>query len=254
MSIQGHDLHLLTGAYAANAVTGAELVEFERHLERCPSCAEEVRGLRETTARLGMATAIAPPPWMREQMLAATSRTRQLPPASSRVLPLHARPRRSQAPRRGRTRSLTVGGMSALAAAVVVLAVFQVNARDQLHQARTGASAVAAVLSAPDARIHMKKTSIGGTVTAVISATDGEAVITTANMPAPASGKIYELWVIGAGGARSAGLMSGGSAGSTSPVLADDVQSGDSLAITIEPAGGSSRPTTIPVVRLTPQA
>ncbi|MGH3167691.1 MAG: zf-HC2 domain-containing protein, partial [Trebonia sp.] len=59
MSIQRHELHLLTGAYAAAALTGAELAEFERHLTWCEPCAEEVRGLRETTARLGMATAIA---------------------------------------------------------------------------------------------------------------------------------------------------------------------------------------------------
>ncbi len=79
MNGRGHDLHLLTGAYAADALTGAELAEFERHLARCPSCADEVRELRETAARLGMATAIAPPPGMREQVLAAAARTRQLP-------------------------------------------------------------------------------------------------------------------------------------------------------------------------------
>ena len=253
MTIQGHDLHLLTGAYAADAVTGAELAEFERHLERCASCAEEVRGLRETTARLGMTTAIAPPPWMREQVLAATSRTRQLPPPSSKVIALHARSRRGTSLRQGLTRPVAVAAMSAMAAAVIVLAVFQVNTRDQLHQAQAGASEVAAVLSAHDAHIDMSTTSVGGTVTAVVSRSDGAAVITTTGMPTPGAGKVYQLWVIGADGSRSAGLMSGGTAGATSPVLADDVQSGDSLAITIEPAGGSSQPTTTPVVSLTAQ-
>jgi anti-sigma-K factor RskA len=141
--------------------------------------------------------------------------------------------------------------MSAMAAAVVVLAVFQVNTQDQLHQTQAGDRAVAAVLAAPDASIKMSKTSVGGTVTAVFSRSDGEAVITTAGMPAAGGSKVYQLWVITAeGAARSAGLMSGGTTGATSPVLADDVQSGDSLAITIEPAGGSSRPTTSPVALL----
>ena len=58
MSVQSHDLHLLTGVYAVDALTGDELDEFEKHLEQCPTCAEEVRGLRETAARLGLATAI----------------------------------------------------------------------------------------------------------------------------------------------------------------------------------------------------
>jgi anti-sigma-K factor RskA len=253
MSIQGHDLHLLTGAYAADAVTGAELAEFERHLERCASCAEEVRGLRETTAKLGMTTAIAPPPWMREQVLAATSRTRQLGPATGEVIPLHARRARVGGLRRGMTRPASLVAMSALAAAVVVLAVFQVNTRDQLHQAQAGATAVAAVLAAPDASFDSSRTSVGGTVTAVVSARAREAVITTDGMPSPGPGKTYQLWVIGANGPRSAGLMSGGTASATSPVLAADVHAGDSLAITVEPAGGSARPTTTPVVFLTPQ-
>lgn len=249
MTVQGHDLHLLTGAYAADAVTGAELAEFERHLERCSSCAEEVRGLRETTARLGMATAIAPPPWMRDQVLATTSGTRQLPPPSRKVVPIDGS-RRLTRMRHAVSRPVAVAAMSAMAAAVIVLAVFQVNTRDQLHQAQSSASAVVAVLSAPDAHIERSHATVGGTVTAVISRKDSEAVITTAGMPAAGRSKIYQLWVITADGARSAGLMSGGTTGATSPVLAADVKSGDSLAITIEPAGGSSQPTTTPVVLL----
>ena len=254
MSVQGHELHLLTGAYAADAVTGAELAEFEKHLLGCPTCAEEVRGLRETAARLGMVTAIAPPPGMREQVLAATSRTRQLPPSSRKVIPLHVRPQRMRALPHGLTRPVAVATMSAMAAAVIVLAVFQVNTRSQLRQTQADDRAVAAVLAAPDARITMSRAIVGGTVTAVISRTDGAAVITTSGMPAAASGKVYQLWVVSAASARSAGLMSGGTAGATSPLLADDVKPGDSLAITVEPAGGSARPTTTPVALLTAQA
>jgi anti-sigma factor RsiW len=85
VSIQRHDLHQLTGAYAADALTGAELARFEKHLSQCPSCAEEVRGLRETAARLGIATSIVPPPAMRRQVLETASRTRQLAPSGRRL-------------------------------------------------------------------------------------------------------------------------------------------------------------------------
>ena len=44
MSVQSQELHLLTGVYAVDALTGAELDEFEKHLQRCTSCTEEVRG------------------------------------------------------------------------------------------------------------------------------------------------------------------------------------------------------------------
>jgi anti-sigma-K factor RskA len=246
MSVESHELHLLTGAYAIDALTGAELDEFERHLQRCASCAEEVRGLQETAARLGMATAIEPPPWMRRQVLAAASRTRQLPPPGGRLLGRDT-PRRMTRLRRSLPRSVAV---VAMAAVIVVLAVLQVNTRQQLQQTQQGSRAVAAVLAAPGARLETSSTAVGGTVTAVISPRDREAVITTADMPTQTGAKVYQLWVISASGARSAGLLPGSSAGVTAPVLAADVQPGDRLGITVEPAGGTSQPTTTPIVLL----
>jgi anti-sigma-K factor RskA len=250
MSVQSHELHLLTGAYAADALTGAELAEFEKHLKQCPPCTEEVRGLRETTARLGMTTAIAPPPWMRRQVLAAASRTRQLPPSGGRLIardaPLPVTRLRRRLPR-------PIAAV-AMAAVIVVLAVLQVNTRHQLQQTQEGNRAVAAVLGAPDAQIERSATTVGGTVTAVLSPRDREAVITTADMPTPTGSRVYQLWVISASGTRSAGLLPGSSTGVTSPVLAADVQPGDRLGITVEPAGGTSQPTTTPIVLLAANA
>jgi len=40
----------LAGAYALDALTGADQARFESHLARCPQCAAEVSGLREATA------------------------------------------------------------------------------------------------------------------------------------------------------------------------------------------------------------
>ena len=99
MRVLRDELHLLTGAYVVDALTGEELAEFERHLYRCAACTEEVRGLRETTAALGMAAAVAPPPEMRPRVLAAATRMRQLPP-SARTLPGHVAPRKATGLRR----------------------------------------------------------------------------------------------------------------------------------------------------------
>jgi anti-sigma-K factor RskA len=246
VTVQSHDLHLLTGAYAVDALTGDELAEFERHLEQCAPCAEEVRGLLETAARLGLATAIAPPPSMRDQVLAATNRVRQLPPSGTR--PVAAGPRRRvKRLRRVLPRPIAV---SAMAAAIVALAILQVGTRHQLQQAQAGNRAVASVLAASDARIELSSSSVGGTVTAVVSRHDREAVITASGMPTPGDAKVYQLWVISAAGARSVGLLPASGTGATAPVLADGVQPGDQLAITIEPAGGTSQPTTTPIVEI----
>lgn len=238
---RGHDLHLLTGAYAADALAGPELAQFERHLERCPACAAEVRELRETAARLGLATAIAPPPAMRDRVLTAAARTRQLPP-SERKLPALGGARLRRLPR-----PLTAAALVAMAAAIAVLAVFQARTQHQLDEAQAGNQAVAAVLAAPDARIQTISATVGGTVTAVTSARDHEGVITTAGMPALPGSRVYQLWVMSGSGARSAGLMRAGGSVATAPVLASGVQPGDRLGITIEPAGGSSQPTSAPV-------
>src|SRR2546423_672923 len=85
------DLHVLTGSYALDAVSEVEREEFERHLQHCPTCEAEVRGLRETAARLALACAMTPPARMERQVLAAAFPTRQLPPPSAHP-PRPARP------------------------------------------------------------------------------------------------------------------------------------------------------------------
>lgn len=48
------DVHALTGAYVLDAVSDVEHAEFERHLTRCETCAQEVAELRETATRLAL--------------------------------------------------------------------------------------------------------------------------------------------------------------------------------------------------------
>jgi anti-sigma factor RsiW len=248
VTARDHDLHLLTGAYALDALDDVERARFERHLTRCASCQEEVRGLTETAARLATATAIVPPPEMRQRVLAAAAQTRQLPPADRGIPVLGA----YQATRH-RLRSVRPVVMTAFAAAaavIVVLVVLQVTTWHQLHATQARSQAIAAVLSAPDAHVQTSRTSIGGTVTAVVSASHSEAVITTAGMPALAGNHVYELWVISGTGARSAGLLPS----QAQPVLASGVVGADHLGITVEPAGGTSQPTTTPIILIPAQA
>ena len=248
MSAQRHELHLLTGSYALDALTGPELTEFEKHLSRCAPCTDEVRGLRETAARLAMATAIAPPPEMRQRVLAAAPLTRQFPPPGRILLPRAGR-RRVSPSQAGITTAIL-----ALAAAVVLLLVTLVSTRHQLEQAQAGNHAIATVLAAPDARVESATATVGGTVTAVTSVSHHEAVVSTAGVPALPAAKVYQLWVMSPSGARSAGLLPASHAGTTAPVLASGVRPGDRLGITVEPAGGTAQPTTAAVVVMPVQA
>jgi hypothetical protein len=248
VSVQRHELHLLTGSYALHALIGPELTEFEKHLSRCGPCTDEVRGMRETAARLALATAIAPPPEMRQRVLAAAPLTRQSPPPGRNLLPRAGR-RRVSPSQAGITTAIL-----ALAAAVVLLIVTLVTTRHQLEQAQASNHAIAAVLAAPDARVESATATVGGTVTAVMSVSQHEAVVSTAGVPALPAAKVYQLWVMSPAGARSAGLLPASHAGTTAPVLAAGVRPGDRLGITVEPAGGTAQPTTAAVVVMPVQA
>jgi anti-sigma-K factor RskA len=249
VSAQRHELHLQTGSYALDALTDEERAYFEKHLARCPSCAEEVRGLREAAARLAMATAVTPPPEMRSRVLTSALRTRQLPPPGRNLLARTGK--RTGPPRLSASRTGLTAGVLALVAAVAFLLVTQVSTRSQLQRAQASNSAIAAVLAAPDARIEMVPATVGGTVTAVMSLREHEAVVTTAGVPSLPGTRVYQLWILtSSGAARSAGLLTVTRAGSTAPVLASGVLPGDRLGITVEPAGGTAQPTTTPVVIL----
>jgi len=238
VKVMRDDLHVLTGSYVLDAVSEAEREEFERHLHHCPTCEAEVRGLRETAARLALACAMTPPARMEQQVLAATYRTRQLPPLPAGR---SRRERRRVQAKRAFPRRLAVLAAAASMAAAVALGITQLTAQHQLDQAR--ATAIARVVTAPDAHVETARTSAGGSVTVVTSAALREAVVSTSGMASLPSGRVYQVWVISPSGARSVGLMHGSS-------LLAAAGPGDRIGITVEPAGGTARPTTTPVAVL----
>ncbi|MGH3189706.1 MAG: anti-sigma factor [Streptosporangiaceae bacterium] len=124
----------------------------------------------------------------------------------------------------------------------------QVVTQHRLDSARASGAAIARILGASDARIETMATTKGGTVSVVVSDQQRGAVVSTTGMTALPTGRVYQLWVIDASGARSAGLLQ--AAGQTGAVLASGVLPGDRIGITVEPSGGTSRPTTTPIVIL----
>ena len=251
MKAMHEDLHVLTGSYVLDAISDTEREEFERHLQQCPGCEAEVRGMRETAARLALACAVTPPPRMEQQVLAATYRTRQLPPLSAdrprralsrrRALPRRASSR-SVFPRGAVTRRVAVLAAAASVAVAVALGITQLSAQHRLDRAR--ATAIARVVTASDAHVATTRTSAGGSVTVVTSAALREAVVSASGMASLPSSRVYQVWVMSSSGARSAGLMHGSS------LLASAVRPGDRIGITVEPADGTARPTATPVAVL----
>ena len=262
MRLQHDDLHTLTGSYAVDALPPDELDEFERHLTHCGSCASEVRGLRETAARLALAVAEQPPAQMRAQVLAAAERTRQLPPITSdrpsRGAPRSIRSARSaRAARRVWIPRISVVAAAASVALAVVFGVSQSNTssrlstlENQLSAARVHNQQVDSVLAQGDLRLVSNKTSVGGSVSAIVSPSAARLVVVTSGLPALPAGKVYELWLLGPSVAQPSGLLTAGQHGRTVPVVATGYVKGYKLGVTVEPAGGTLKPTTTPIVAM----
>jgi anti-sigma-K factor RskA len=106
------------------------------------------------------------------------------------------------------------------------------------------------VLAAPDARTVTGTVKTGGTTTVVLSAIRHELVVSSSGLAALPADKVYELWLISPTAAHRAGLLPAAVAGRTAPVLASGLVPGDELGMTVEPAGGTSQPTTAVILAL----
>ena len=118
-----------------------------------------------------------------------------------------------------------------------------------LHAGRTVDAAMAEVLAAADALVASAATAAGGTATVVGSRRGGTVVFTSSGLPVLPPSSVYELWFIGSAGVRPAGLVPPG--GARGPVFASGRYGDDAVGLTVEPAGGTTAPTTTPIVVLT---
>ncbi|MFJ9610605.1 anti-sigma factor domain-containing protein [Kitasatospora sp. NPDC101176] len=242
------DLHTLTGAYAAHALDPAESAEFERHLDSCPACAQEVAEFAATLARLGASEPVTPPPALKTRVLAALPTVRQdAPRTTPAVLPgrRHGRPAR-------RWPKFVLAACLAVAVGAGGVAVQQHRQADRA-EARAVAlqqqqNHFADLLTAPDARTVTATASGGaGVGTVVWSQSRGQAGFLASGMPVPGAGSTYELWFNDSGTMRPAGLLP---TGDGAMLLSGPLDGAVGVGLTVEPAGGSAHPTGTPVMLL----
>jgi anti-sigma-K factor RskA len=236
-----HELHTLTGAYAADALDTGEREAFEGHLGTCASCRAEVDELQATTARLAADSGTAPPAGLRARVLAEVALTRQLSPHAD-VVRLDERRRdrpwyRQPAAAAAALLLLVATGLGGLAAVE----------RSQKDDARRLADRIAAVAADPDRSERTVPVGAGGTGTVV--AAHGIAVFHGTDLPRLPDGRAYQLWRISGQESQSAGVL--GRGGELTGVVTG-LAAGDSVGVTVEPSSGSDRPTSDPVFLVSP--
>ena len=247
-------LHTLVGAYVLDAVEDDDRAQFERHLLSCEPCRDEVRGLREATARLGAAAAITPRPELRQSTTQAAAVIRQLPPAVAEnpvvVGPQRGRWRGGRAIRRPWLAGVAAGLTAVLAVTAVVLGLHAVAMQQRLAAQEQRDSAMTAVLGAHDAVVVTAAVGTGGTATVVMSH-QARALVFTASGLARLPGVLaYELWLAGPAGITPAGMLPPGHRGMSGPMIVGGLGRGEQLELTVEPASGSRQPTSAPIVQL----
>ncbi|MHB1431212.1 MAG: anti-sigma factor, partial [Streptosporangiaceae bacterium] len=143
--------------------------------------------------------------------------------------------------------------LAAAAAAVIfvmaiTLGVVTHGAIGRLHSNQRQAHMIAAVLTAPDAVMLSSKVSTGGTATVVMSHRERALVFSASGLRRLPPGRAYELWVMWPGGQRAAGMLTMPASGAAGPAVIPGLAAGDTIGLTVEPAAGSPRPTSTPVL------
>ncbi|MFY0408262.1 anti-sigma factor [Solicola sp. PLA-1-18] len=228
------DAHTLLAPYAMDALDDAEREAFEAHLEVCEECREELAGFVETAARLGAAVSEAAPASLRTAVLQDAARTPQVRPIGARS---H---RRSTAARYAR-RGLLVAAVLTLVAGVGGFWMEHNRAEDL----QADSVSISQVLAASDVSTASHELPDGGTMTVASSRGLDRAVVAVNDLPATEKGKVYQLWMLRGDVPVPNETFSGGAGGSSH--LLKDFDRADAVAITVEPEGGSTSPTTTPI-------
>ncbi|MEV8147117.1 anti-sigma factor [Arthrobacter sp. NPDC080073] len=255
----------LAEIYALDALSDAERAEIDNYIAAAPERSaflERVRQSRETLAA-SFADEAEPRPGLLEDIL------RQLPqqprsaqtgtassPSSVPEVPArsatHATPDvvdlAAARNRRDRRRFGGVRGWVAAVAAAVVIALggvgvgaYVAGQNDPVNQ----------VLQAGDVRQATVNVNGGGTATVSVSSSRNAVVVRMNGVPAPPAGKVYQMWLIPKDGSDpvSQGLMDAQAL--SHPAVVSGISSAAAIGITVEPLGGSKKPT-LPTVAAAP--
>ncbi|MFF1828652.1 anti-sigma factor domain-containing protein [Paenarthrobacter sp. NPDC058040] len=244
----------LAEIYALDAVTVEERVlidNFVKDAPEGPEFRERVRQARETLA-VSFAPEEDPPAGLFDSIMdkvaqasPAAPPTAERPAAPATGLPAvadlaSARLKRNERRRLAGARAWIVGAAAAAAIAVAGVGVgaYVAAQNDPVNQ----------VLQAQDVQKKTADVPGGGTATiSASSAKDSFVVLMNGVSPAP-TGKVYQLWTLPKDGSAPVSQGTMDADGLSKPAIVKGLSSASSVAITVEPAGGSKAPTTAPVV------
>lgn len=249
------DILSLTGAYVLNALTPEERKIFEDGLKSSEQARNEVTELADTAVLLGLAVEpVTPSANLKANLMAQIASTPQLPVLAPVVESPSVEGQKMtkaelKAQRRWFQKPVFVAGITTMAASFVIVGAVSGDFMTGVHNTEYQADHLAAISQASDNERASADVAGGGSATVMWSDDANSSAVFLNDIPQLASSEDYELWYINDNGdARSAGLFSPDSVDGGWQVLDGDMNPGDKIGLTVEPAGGSKQPTTDPVL------
>lgn len=266
---------------ALDALSADELRDVQARVAAAPQDLQtlfdkQVRATREALAAMSKTTATPPPPTLRDRILSAARADAGLdapevagPGAEAPTGPGSPPPQQQSAPaatdpsvpapvtptiesddRRRLPRRWTYLAAAAVAAVAIGAAGWVMGESSSPEpEVRPLASPAEQVFSAEDLRSTGGPVATGN-VTVYLAKSADTGVLVMDSVPPPQPGTVYQMWLIGPGGARSAGTMTDQDVEPVTTAVLSGINDASTLAFTVEPPGGSDRPTTTPVAQL----
>jgi anti-sigma-K factor RskA len=224
----------LKEAYALGALSEEERREVEDYLGTHPELRAEVDDLRSVANLLALTPQeYEPSPKLRRDLLSRISSSPGTTPAAA------PSPRRA-----GLWRLFGPGGLAAAAVlALVTVGMFVWNAalqnENQTLQGELQGQQTYALEGTGAAQ---------GVQGEVVRLGDERAMLIAEDLPSPPEGETYEAWILREDVPEPAGLFEPDDAGVAAAPIEGSIEDADAVAVTVEPSGGSSSPTSDPLM------
>jgi anti-sigma-K factor RskA len=210
-------------AYVLGSLDPAESEEMERHLETCADCRERLLWLRPAAELLPESVENrVPSPQLRERLMAEVradaARRREVTPEGRR------RPR---------------GWLSRPAIAIATVAVLAAGVAG--YEVGTGGGGGTTTITGPQAK--------SGALASLERNGDSGTLQVSGLSQLPAS-EVYQAWVQRGGGMEPSSLFAARMDGTATAAIPSHLDGAKAVAVTVEPRGGSRRPTSAPLVRV----
>lgn len=227
------------GAFALHALTDEEAASFARHLEGCHECRLEVQQLQMVADTLPIAAPqFAPPPELRDRIMRDVRAEAQLLQSTGPELDRVA-PRERSAPKWWHRVTLRPGVAVALSCVLVALGI--------------GTGALLQRDSGPSTRTLPAQVASTG-ATASLRVTGNRAALRVDRMPAPIRGRVYQVWFVKDDGKPipTHTLFNVRDDGHANVQIDEPITGVRKILVTLEPSGGSTKPSGDPVISATP--